>query len=180
MSDEDIRSDEESELPRMSPSFASKASQRRKGVGNSYETPSKSRASTTATPELRHSNRSSPHPVFSLPSGPRTRPTSPLYVRSEEKRHTGGDLLVGKQQFSQRFLKLQSDLRRQGYSTGLEDAETSYLPQSLHRSPSPPRRAIRLEADEDTLAVLRPQLHWCPYCRREVTTVLQPRPCRKT
>jgi len=177
MSDEDIRTDEESEVPRISPSQASLASQRRKQVRGSYETPSKSRASTTATPEVRPSSRSSPQrPAFTLPSGHRTRPNSPLYVGSG----SGDSSPVGKQQYSQRFLKLQADLHHKGYSTGLEDSQPSFRPQALHRSPSPPRRAIRLEADEDTLAVLRPQLHWCPYCRREITTVLQPRPSRKT
>lgn len=167
MSDEDIHSDEESELPQMSPSqpsFASVGSQRSK---HRCETPIKSRASTSATPDLQ-----SKSPAFSLPLySRRSSPQKTLSIHSSPR---------GKQQYSERFLKLQADLHKRGYSTGLEHPDFRFLPQSLRSSPSPPRRAIRLEADEDALSVLRPQLRWCPFCRREVTTSLLPHPSRKT
>jgi hypothetical protein len=174
MSDEDIHTDEESELPHMSPSqpsFASVGSQRSKHAYNRYETPIKSRASTSATPDLQPKG-----PAFSLPLGAYSRRSSPSW----DKALSVNSSPLGKQQYSERFLKLQADLHKRGYSTGLEHPGTSFLPQSLRSSPSPPRQAIRLEADEDALSVLRPQLRWCPFCRREVTTSLLPHPSRKT
>jgi len=173
LSDEDIQSDDELEVPRISnthPSFPYSSTKRTKPSRSIYESPIKSRASTNVTPDPQPISAHNPNrPVCASCLKRQTRPGSPLWIRSEQGLFE--DSALGGRQHTERFLY------RGGVSTDTFDSETTCAPHSLHRSPNPPRRAILFEAEED---FPRPQLRWCPFCRREVTTCRLLHPSRNT
>lgn len=89
---------------------------------------------------------------------------------------------------SDRFLRLQQDLRRAGFATdtlrkSVSDADfelsSFYEKESLSRCNSPRVAAIRIE-NETGEDVSRPQLRYCANCRCEVVTETQFTASRKT
>ena len=157
----------------------------------------KSVASTSATPEggkrtsfklggkgyvRRHALSS----VVEATSGLFTpkRPQSP--PRTADPLSTTRSIPTHRPKLSDRFLKLQSDLKRAGFDTdelikSASDIDFSNYSDldSLSKANSPRLRATRIETEQNE-DISRPQLRYCPYCKCEVVTETQYKSGKKT